>query len=409
MNRLINFFAAVALMISVAAGNALAQDVAPKFTSKFFPGSKVSAPVLRYAEQSGRNAVYLWVNQPQDIVALIQEREKIDDEGVWEQQYGCNVDFANIQLDCKIDGGNYQYQPSWDKSEFQEDIPYDLLFRTQSGEQNTAETFRMGSAIMDASYSGEQQGFMKELIRHDGDEDILDLENHTVTIRGRYIVKYRNDDGESFLTSAWSNEISFGKNGTQKTLEAPSRIEAPQISEFKYERGFTNDAGNRTSEWTLYVKYLESQHNANMYYAVNGHSDALAAVTEYRVNGGEWQETYWGNPDWLTTGYKHFSTPDTKESDKIEFRVHLENRADDNLQGEYSQILVAKNGNVADYVPEEAMGEEGTAKLESHKCKVCGICPIQPLGICLFIWIAIILIIIILIAVMMRKGKKEDK
>lgn len=43
------------------------------------------------------------------------------------------------------------------------------------------------------------------------------------------------------------------------------------------------------------------------------------------------------------------------------------------------------------------------------KCKVCGICPIQPLGICLFIWIAVILVAAIIIIVLIAKGKKKDK
>lgn len=46
---------------------------------------------------------------------------------------------------------------------------------------------------------------------------------------------------------------------------------------------------------------------------------------------------------------------------------------------------------------------------EKAKCKVCGICPIQPLGICLFIWIAIILIVFILVIILISKGKKKNK
>ncbi len=42
------------------------------------------------------------------------------------------------------------------------------------------------------------------------------------------------------------------------------------------------------------------------------------------------------------------------------------------------------------------------------KCRVCGICPFQPLGICLFIWIAIILIVVILIVVLVSKKKKDE-
>lgn len=46
---------------------------------------------------------------------------------------------------------------------------------------------------------------------------------------------------------------------------------------------------------------------------------------------------------------------------------------------------------------------------KKSKCRVCGICPFQPLGICLFIWIAIILAILIIAVIIIKKlRKKED-
>lgn len=40
-------------------------------------------------------------------------------------------------------------------------------------------------------------------------------------------------------------------------------------------------------------------------------------------------------------------------------------------------------------------GSTNSVNQTKHKCKVCGICPIQPLGICLFIWIAMIVAIVL--------------
>lgn len=57
----------------------------------------------------------------------------------------------------------------------------------------------------------------------------------------------------------------------------------------------------------------------------------------------------------------------------------------------------------ASEIPSESENE-GAKK----KCKLCGICPIQPLGICLFIWIAIILIIVIVVIVIISKNKKNN-
>jgi len=415
MRKLFTLWLAMAI-IMISAGNIMAQDIAPKLTQKFFPDGKVEAPTIAYAQYSERQYVYLWFNQPKNILALNQEKAKIDDEGEWENLYGCNVDYVNLQVDVKIDGGNYHHQPSWDENEYQDNLPNYLLCKHEINANSTAASYQEGTAVMDSRYSGEEKGFMKDILKtvteDDNTFDIIDLESHTATFRTRYIIHYRNDSGEKTIFSDWSNEVSIGKNGTQKNLEAPKKIVAPEISEFKYERGYTNDAGTRTTDWSLYVKYPQSILDAEMYYCVNGAFEPIKAITEYRVNGGEWQETYWGNPEWLSTGYKGFSIEDTQESDKIEFRVHLSNNADENLQGEYSEILVAQNGKIAGYEGNNDKSISDGAQIDtdsSNKCKVCGICPIQPLGICLFIWIAIIIVVIIVIVIIAKKGKKEEK
>lgn len=44
-----------------------------------------------------------------------------------------------------------------------------------------------------------------------------------------------------------------------------------------------------------------------------------------------------------------------------------------------------------------------------NKCKVCGICPIQPLGICLFIWLAAVVVILLVIVIKVNKKKNANK
>ncbi len=52
---------------------------------------------------------------------------------------------------------------------------------------------------------------------------------------------------------------------------------------------------------------------------------------------------------------------------------------------------------------------EVTEKVE-EKCNLCGICPFQPMGVCLFIWIGVIVagLIVILLLVKSLLPKKED-
>ena len=44
-----------------------------------------------------------------------------------------------------------------------------------------------------------------------------------------------------------------------------------------------------------------------------------------------------------------------------------------------------------------------------HTCPVCGICPVQPLGLCLFIWAAIVLAVLIIIVSAVIKEKISRK
>lgn len=73
------------------------------------------------------------------------------------------------------------------------------------------------------------------------------------------------------------------------------------------------------------------------------------------------------------------------------------------VEAEPSEEKVSDEKSVTEDLPKK--GEDDKAK-----CSVCGICPVQPLGICLFIWIAIIVVIIVIVVVVIVvKKKKKDK
>ena len=52
--------------------------------------------------------------------------------------------------------------------------------------------------------------------------------------------------------------------------------------------------------------------------------------------------------------------------------------------------------------PKEAPKDE-----KKDKCWLCGFCP-QPLGLCVFIWLAIIIVITVVIVIVVRKINKEE-
>lgn len=108
-------------------------------------------------------------------------------------------------------------------------------------------------------------------------------------------------------------------------------------------------------------------------------------------------------------------TEEVSKDDVIEFRAYLKNNAEEGKDSPYTNSLFGYAGD-ARTEESEQNGTNAPAEIhidntpiEKNKCKVCGVCPIQPLGICLFIWLAIILIIVIVVVILIFKGKKNNK
>ncbi|MDD6061535.1 MAG: hypothetical protein PUB99_02860, partial [Oscillospiraceae bacterium] len=47
------------------------------------------------------------------------------------------------------------------------------------------------------------------------------------------------------------------------------------------------------------------------------------------------------------------------------------------------------------------------AEKEANKCAVCGICPLHPLGVCMFIWIGILVAVALIVLYNVRASKKK--
>lgn len=77
---------------------------------------------------------------------------------------------------------------------------------------------------------------------------------------------------------------------------------------------------------------------------------------------------------------------------------------------EWSNVLEVNGGEVKDQTTgATGSGDEPTtAEPEDDKCPLCGFCP-QPLGLCIFIWIAIILAVIIIVIIVISATRKKDE
>ncbi len=437
-NKIIALLILALLMISCLGGAAMAIDVAPEFSRAFFPQGKVGTISDVYYqierdEEDRPTYVYMWLTQPDDVIAMFSERERIGDEE-WINTYNCGVLDCILQIDCSVDGGEWHYVPEWDRHEYpQADQPYNMVLSQWFGASDTQKTYCEGSSVISPYYGqdDESAGYLRSVIKSEDDTWYLDLENHSLALRARYLISYYNDnlsDAEreangdsniSYLHSDWSDEITIGRGTNQIELIKPDRIDAPTLSDLSYIDGSVYEDGTIHSTWRVNVDFPKSNGAANKYYAViDDYDSALGAIIQYRVQKddqwSEWQDSYWGNPDWLDSGWKTFETEGVDKDDTIEFRVYLQNRVDEALNSGYSNSLFC---NAADAEPAIAVPEgpvqpallPPAQPAAEAKCKLCGICPIQPLGICLFIWIAIIVVIAIAIIILIVRAKNKNR
>lgn len=143
------------------------------------------------------------------------------DYGEW---YGTGHN-SGIQIDWKIDDGEWQYNTGWDKS----------LYRCQSNcyeiGQNVSE-ISLGTVSSDYNYgiadTLNSLGFLKETT--DGSDIYyrFDSDNHTITVRARYFITLSSNNHESkIIMSDWSNIASYG----EPAQSVPSVLGAPVISD----------------------------------------------------------------------------------------------------------------------------------------------------------------------------------
>lgn len=431
-NKLQNLF--VAFIASALSLQASAQSMAASPAAEFFPDGKAGKISGLYFQlvnndEGKPNVIKMWLTQPDDIFSLGQSLTETDDLEAWAKKHKYSTDGARIQIDCKVDNGKWQYRPDlWDIGEMQEEIPYDMVFTMQYRADWNRQSYRLDTNLMDATYGDDENcAFLKPAIvmdRNDSNRNYFNLAGHSLSFRTRYILRIEtppasgDDSGEepacSYIYSDWSDTVTIGKGATQTELKAPAEIEAPAISQLTFLSAEKNEDGYITSQWKVFVEFPNSNGLASRYYSVYMDCDsALSAVIQYRVyKDGEWSDwnfSDWGNPDWLFSGWKSFTAEGVGSDDRIEFRVFLENHAEPDKKSHYSNSLFCNAGDaLSAKIPEGGNEKGATAKppAEKKKCSLCATCPVQPLGICLFIWIAAA---VILAAVIYFKARGKER
>ncbi len=398
-----------------------------------------AAPVYMVFEGADRTATEgsdaLYVIRQTDMSVLELSTEFYQDSDAFREKYGLYDFILVMQFDTSLDGtDNWLHTAEWDTSYYaptayeacpvisigedmmEKETIFDLYHRDPDNNNYSA----MEDAIIHrAAPNGDGYTF---------DNYYFDYENHSLYVRCRYFMQWETYDGENigetqYKYSEWSEPAIFGKNGTSVTPDEPTGYEAPVISNLKYEQpGERDELGRLTYE--LFTP--ESVWMAAIYYTMTGNGNFDTLETEISVNGSDWQP-YKTVHDWADWGLSQGTRTAFYEEPRIEADSHIKLRiryTGSHGVSEWSNVLELNDGGAKEVTDgTTATTETKPAPIEpaeDDKCSLCGFCP-RPLGICIFIWLAILLGIIVIIVVMLlifkqkkckkcgAKLKKEDR
>ncbi len=253
--------------------------------------------------------------------------------------------------------------------------------------------------------------YLHPYVKKVGDDYRLNLDDHTFTVRLRWYVTYEENETKKSFFSDWSDETSIGKDGTQEEATLPT-LESPTLSDFSL---VTNENGSVGVKY--YIDIHDTAYKANRYHFIHdNYYDSYVLEAQIKKGNGEWTDVNTSNASWLINGYRTCGETgdlDIRIGDDVWMRVRIVCGSFDEEPSPWSNIIGTKALDGVDDTtnPGTISGDPtDSGTTEKAKCKVCGICPIQPLGICLFIWIAIILVIVLVIViVVVVANKKKDK
>ena len=355
-------------------------------------------------------------------VALLAAEYSRDSEAFYEK-YGLYSFAISMQYDVSLDGeDNWQHNSEWDTnwytggyadgypyvslgSEMMEDFEFFWL------------TYYEGEGS--ATFTPYQPAITTYVCDHgDWEENIysFDVENHSLYIRCRYYMEWetfdaaKNEIGEKQSKfSDWSESAVFGKNSTQMVPDEPTVYEAPVISDMK----IVLSEGDENSHIEYAQTTPESVWMNGVYYIMKDEGQFDGLETQVSIDGGDWVEfdTADAGGDWCLyngiRGAYSWEHP-IEENSHVKLRIRF---VGTHGPSEWSNILEINGGGTQEMAEQakKPAAEKPTAETSKEdKCSLCGFCP-EPLGLCIFIWIAVLIVIILIVVIIIVTANKKKK
>ena len=369
---------------------ASASDIETRATAKAPDGLRF---VFTYPNE-GSECIEAVISVPDDMCAVAAEmlRQDPNMDRVTVTHAGC------IQFDWSIDSRDaFHYDESWDKPGG--DYPIQQL----NG------SFVEKKEVFWFAYPQSAErcaGALKETEKDGATVRTFDFDAHKLYVRARFMV-YLYATQKCFF-SDWSDVCDVGadKNAAAPQITGTGK-DCPAFTGAQFENGALHS----------YVKYPDSIHETAKA-LLAGYGTQLSFESQIRVDGGEWM--YWTTENdsmpYLTeraTGIAEF-----KNGETIEYRCRLIGHDPSNgnaiITGwsDYATVRDGKAEVVKNDDPFDKKAEaqrQKDAEREANKCKVCGICPFHPFGVCMFIWLGILLLVVAVIAYNIVSVNKKKK
>ena len=385
-----------------------------------------------------------------DMTTFFKQLEEANLEGSAEEffsQYGISDLIITTQVDWAIDDvddpvSGWHYTKYWDKDPYY-GFGYDDEGNMRAGEWdivdgwvgNATETVNSHWILRwvsedgfagnpDTKTPGIKDQLKPDQYTYDPEEGLkIDFTEHTAYFRMRFAVITSKDaeEGvdEQYYYSDWSNIASTGKGAEKFGPLTEKDLTAPVIADLHMTDKEFND--NPVVAFTLTVPD-ELAGNATKAAAIGG---GIVIETEARVKGDE-EWTLMGNTDWIVKSGEmecalltliNDERPNIPKDTPIELRCRYRcYQAElDDIYSDWSEVITFATDDIKSGDDEatdtEAIDDEPVVTIgaeEEKKCPICHFCP-QPLGLCIFIWIAIIIVIAVVVIIIIKKSKKKEK
>ena len=313
---------AVAL-VAVYPLNAASDKGTDKFMEKYFPnGIEKIKPYKPLIDIDENDTCWIGaiVKQNDDILKMVRDFEACEeyvdytDDFYWDSSIlkfyvdnGIDALETTVQFDISIDGGDWQYNKSWDKKE--QDMYKDgfTLYGAFGGSVDDNSVY---FSIMDAGVAVDGKLLKKTVATNKDGRDQFDLKNHTFKVRYRYCVQYgllnNHEAGIQYYFTDWSDTTTFGKT-TDQNLEIPDEMPAPDISNPKREL-------NEDGIWDYVSVMTHFSHDvtdtSNAIYLTTGEREPFVIITEVAVDDlteKKFYDGYMANATWLSDGQRGVS------------------------------------------------------------------------------------------------------